>query len=619
MQIRYNVRNHLKQEINPLLLAAGPTMPISHHPLKALLVALASFGAAALGVGVAHGAVLGEAAVLSPIGAPLRVEIPFPGGTATNIAECLRIAPQQGDDGLPWVRNARFEIAGQGASTRLIVTHATPVNDPVVRLGIMETCDTRLRRDYTLLLDFPTETPTAPAAETVPARIEAPRSETTRTERPRASRPRAAQPAAAATSGDTREPPAAPRTRTAVAPAQDRLVLAGGLDDTPGSLRLSRELASLDRIGNTTDAEREILRREQAVLMEIDRTIVTQMELNERIRQLEEVQVQMLERAKQIAAGTPAVPPVPESAADTGDTRDWLIPALLLTLSAALAGALLWLRRRHGQHAPDDGPLIEPELDEPPSRESPAQAWAGKLPEVRPAAQPGMPPKQPATADATWDSLPAAASEAIAPILPAAEIEEEAEEHESAIELAEIMMGFGRIQGAAETLAEFIASNPKKAVTPWLKLLEVYRAADLRQEFDALAMQLNKTFNVKAVTWDTFEEAQRDNKSMEQMAHISAKVQRMWGTVECQAYLERLLRDNRDGKREGFPLSVIDEILVLAEILEERLGPYRPSPTAPLEAQEAPAEAPAQADIVLDLPPLSFDPEPDDQKGKNVA
>jgi len=158
--------------------------------------------------------------------------------------------------------------------------------------------------------------------------------------------------------------------------------------------------------------------------------------------------------------------------------------------------------------------------------------------------------------------------------------EEAAEEHESAIELAEIMMGFGRVQGAAETLAEFIQSNPKKSVTPWLKLLEVYRAAGLRSDFDALARQLNKTFNVKSVTWDTFDEARATSKSIEQMPHLAKTLTELWGTPACQAYLEKLLRDNRDGTREGFPLSAIDEILVLAAILEEELGPYRASGNA---------------------------------------
>ena len=104
----------------------------------------------------------------------------------------------------------------------------------------------------------------------------------------------------------------------------------------------------------------------------------------------------------------------------------------------------------------------------------------------------------------------------------------------------------------------------------------MYRAAGLRPEFDTLARQLNKTFNVKAVTWDTFDEARRPTSTIEQMSHVMSRIQNLWGSRDCQAYLENLLRDNRDGMREGFPLSVIDEILVLAGVLEEHLGPYQP-------------------------------------------
>lgn len=159
--------------------------------------------------------------------------------------------------------------------------------------------------------------------------------------------------------------------------------------------------------------------------------------------------------------------------------------------------------------------------------------------------------------------------------------EAEVEEHDSAIELAEIMMSFGRVHGAAETLAEFIRNNPKQAVTPWLKLLEVYRAAGLRAEFDGLARQLNKTFNVKAVTWDNFEDARRMPDSVEKLPHVLARLQQLWGTRECQAYIQTLLRDNRDGTRQGFPLNIIDELLLLAAILEQHLGPYRVEPEAP--------------------------------------
>ena len=55
---------------------------------------------------------------------------------------------------------------------------------------------------------------------------------------------------------------------------------------------------------------------------------------------------------------------------------------------------------------------------------------------------------------------------------------------------------------------------------PWIKLLEVYKAADMRAEFDALTHKLNQTFNVKTVTWESFDEIKKAPDSVEQMPHI---------------------------------------------------------------------------------------------------
>ncbi|NMG77709.1 type IV pilus assembly protein FimV [Aromatoleum diolicum] len=382
---------------------------------------------------------------------------------------------------------------------------------------------------------------------------------------------------------------------------------------------MSTELGSLGRIGATSDAQRDQLRREQMVTMAVDRTIITQLELNDRIRQLEEVQAQMMERA-QLGAAAPAPPvrtpapidapapapelapaPAPAPAPKRTLASDWFYSTIALGgASLALATALLWMRRRRVERLAEQDskrrskPVREPRIA-PAARPfgAPQGKTDGPAATTPPhTATPLLPVARAPLGWETADEAIDAPMPPIAPITPFATTDETAEEHESAIELAEIMMGFGRIQGAADTLAEFIASNPRKAVTPWLKLLEVYRAADLRDEFDALARQLNKTFNVKSVTWDTFDEARQSKHTMEQMAHVMKNVQQLWGTRECQAYLENLLRDNRDGTREGFPLSVIDEILMLAAVLEEHLGPYRP-PAEPSAA--APDTTPASS------------------------
>ena len=603
--------------------------PRDYAPL--LLAALLAFAPTPSGAFV-----LGEPVPLSKIGEPLKIEIPILQGDPAQFGECLRLAAlPAASDGLPRVRNARLDIAGRGPKARLVLSHRLPSFDPALRFAIEDLCDSRLRREYTVLLAFPDTAAVAdesvgtqPPEQSGSTVADAPPQEAPR-------RPRYYRRATPAADTPTATSTAAPGRATAPsASGRDRLQVGGGESEISGAgLRLSTQLGSLARIEATTEAQREQLRREQSVIMAIDRTIVAQLELNERIRQLEAVQSRMMAehvRTPAPASGvTPvaepaeAEPPAPTTAQplepDHSVAEAWKQGTLTVGfVSLALAAALAWLRKRR-----ENAPVADEA--EPTPRPTPG----GKKPAVRPStprtepvgrpaassaataspvvtasrvtsATPAAPELPPDVADTPasghppehsplgWETeedifahpISLAPIDPIAPISPVA-VEESAEEHESAIELAEIMMGFGRIRGAADTLAEFIASNPKKAITPWLKLMEVYRAADLREEFDALAKQLNKTFNVKAVTWESFDEARLATNSMEQMGHVTKNVQQMWGTRECQTYLEHLLRDNRDGTREGFPLSVIDEILLLEQLLEDQLGPYRPETTPP--------------------------------------
>jgi pilus assembly protein FimV len=569
------------------------TLPRPRIPISAGLALTAVLLAATSG---AHAVVIGEPVALSAIGAPLRVEIAA-SGDLTRAGECLVLSAGPTDDGLPWVRDGRISVAGRGHAARIVVTGKAPVFEPVVKLGVEDVCDARLRREYTLLLSFPELSPPVAESAATPDRPDtvpvAP------PPRPAATAPRAAgngeaptrpsrapkTPDASARTAPTAAPQAPNATPPAPAARNDRLVLGGGEVRNEDGLRLTTELASVDRIRVTTDAERDQLRREQNVVMAIDRTILAQLEMGERIRQLEEIQAAMLERARNLgaarasndSAASPPAAPQPGSA-----LRDWLYPTLAIgALSLLLAAALLGLRRRRTDAEAADVGAVRAE----PLYRAPTEAIETPQPPVVTGVEPKIPAAvEPEQVAAQGEPQPQIAERApmqwhapsdvpVAPVI----IDEEAEEHESAIELAEIMMGFGRVQGAAETLVEFINSNPKRAVTPWLKLLEVYRAGGYRMEFDTLARQLNKTFNVKSVTWDTFDEARQASNTIEQMAHVIGNIQRTWGSRDCQAYLEKLLRDNRDGTREGFPLSVIDEILMLAGVLEEQLGAYRPS------------------------------------------
>ncbi|AVR87591.1 hypothetical protein [Thauera aromatica] len=314
----------------------------------------------------------------------------------------------------------------------------------------------------------------------------------------------------------------------------------------------------------------------------IERSIAVERELFDRIRDLEEARSELERRiaathaSPAIAPGAsaasapaaaaagaapprPAAPsPVPPPASTTPtESATPYLPGALTALALLLAG-WLWVRRRRGATftpAPAAGAASTP------------VAGSG----ARPAPESGAAPSV-----LDWsadDETPKPAAPRAGP-----NAEPNREEHKSAVELADIMMSFGRVHGAAETLAEFIRGNPRQAVTPWLKLLEVYRAAGLRIEFDTIAKELNKTFNVNVVTWQNYDELRASTTRIEDMPHIARALQESWRTPACQLYLQQLLRDNREGTRAGFPFTVIDEILLLAAILDDELGPCTAAP-----------------------------------------
>ncbi|MCB1961269.1 MAG: hypothetical protein KDE68_12220 [Rhodocyclaceae bacterium] len=388
------------------------------------------------------------------------------------------------------------------------------------------------------------------------------------------------------------EPPPPPEPATAPTPTRgDRLQLFGDSPEVSG-FHLTPRLSDPGRVERTTDAERDALRREQRLVLMLDSQIMAGLELSDRIERLEALQTTLRAELASIGvtpaalptlppapavtpaspapAPPPAAPSAPEAPADSPVT--WL--PVVLGLIATVLG-LLWWRRRQAE-APEPDALdtlagLKPQEED--AADEPIAFEARHPPAVDDASPPGLsdsfdfsPPE--------WDGTPPTDLEHSVSQITIDE-DELTEEHASAVELADIMMSFGRVQGAAETLSDFIRANPKQAIQPWLKLLEVYRAAGMQAEFDGLTRQLNKTFNAKVIAWDQFEQTTQSTDSVEQMTHITQTLTEIWLTRDCQAYIHGLLRDNRDGTREGFPFGVIDDLLMLLAVLEDQLGPYR--------------------------------------------
>ena len=54
--------------------------------------------------------------------------------------------------------------------------------------------------------------------------------------------------------------------------------------------------------------------------------------------------------------------------------------------------------------------------------------------------------------------------------------------------------------------------------------------------------------------------------ALERLPHISKRVCLLWGHPEFDAFTSHLLMDSRDGKRQGLPWDVAEELLFLAEL-----------------------------------------------------
>jgi len=158
---------------------------------------------------------------------------------------------------------------------------------------------------------------------------------------------------------------------------------------------------------------------------------------------------------------------------------------------------------------------------------------------------------------------------------PPAPVEKKADV-EPTLQLAEIMLSMGLEEGAAQALIEYTEANPRHAIYHWLKLLGIYRSRGLQKEFTATAEKLRMNFNIQAAEWG--KPPAGGPQTLENFTRIAEHVQKIWAqTEECATYLRRLLEDNRDGERAGFPQSVAEEILLLIEVLKELASQGQPA------------------------------------------
>lgn len=563
-----------------------------------------SGGASALGLGDLRGQpVLGER---------LRVEIDLLGeGRSAPDAACFRLVrPASGDD-LPWLKSGSF-VVRRSVPAVLELRTEMPVREPVLQLAILAGCGHEVVREYLLLASpanqgavLPMQKPEIRSAVVTGGGENAEVSG--RRERARH---------AAAIALPERVVPRRSERRSSAPALNDRLMLsAGGGDIAEPSLRLATELGGAGT-REAGEAQRDILRLEFRMLLAMHEQATSQLETAEKLRNMEatlaELQTRAAEfgqRAEQQASEGPMAassvaasaspPPVSEvktpTAAAPGGGGEWHLYALLVGAVLGLAGWFGWraYQARQARQEEELILLVEPDVD--PQRDSEHVELGGVDLSVEPAAM-GMPMQVDIDLIAQDEPVePMVAAAVVAPVphdsvlSVAATTVDEHFEANPVMELADIMLSFGRVKGAAQALQEYIDNNPQEALQPWIRLMDVYRMAGMRDEFEAVSRNLNQNFNVEVQQWEASSgrgttptldlvldetvpliSAIEPSKpeSLEDMPRLMNAVCEIWQGGDAVGYLHQLLRDNRGGQRTGFALAVVEEILFLIELKE---------------------------------------------------
>jgi len=514
---------------------------------------------------------------------------------------CFRLVKPKGVDQLPWLRDADLSIR-PGQPPVLLIGGGQTVRDPIVQVALHIACGYEVYREYTLLA--------SPRAEVAaPEVVDAPRRMDTPVERPVARQP-ARPPRAKAVARVPQVPVALPGDAVASPAlserAGDRLLLSSGGGDGETALRLDAVLGEHMLAGEVAEAQREILRLEYRMLAALHEQASSQLAAAEKLRSMEsaldELQGKTLaltEKAEGQVALAPPVremqvePAVPQPPTEDGLFSSWAFYGLLLGVLLGLAGWFFWrgYQRRNAEDGDLDSLLNvspEPVMDAPRADELRDKAvmdlhldsaMAGAPQQVDVELEGG------ATAPAHETSAkPLSARPGDSVLSINATTLDEHFEANPVMELADIMLSFGRVKGAAQALQEYIDNNPSEALQPWIRLMDVYKMAGMREEFDSVARNLNQQFNVEVQSWEASaspvdlvldgtqspDDASEISKpqGVEDMPRIISSVIRMWEAEDVVGYLHQLLRDNRGGQRQGFALPVVEEVLFLIELKE---------------------------------------------------
>lgn len=119
----------------------------------------------------------------------------------------------------------------------------------------------------------------------------------------------------------------------------------------------------------------------------------------------------------------------------------------------------------------------------------------------------------------------------------------------------------GRINQAIEHLQQHLARHPKCSPWMWLYLLDLLSKEGKQQEFDIVAADCRKHFNLSVERNPDFKQ-----QGIESYPRLMKALQQTWGSPQVISLIDDLVYNTRLVPRMGFERSVFEELMLLKEI-----------------------------------------------------
>lgn len=119
----------------------------------------------------------------------------------------------------------------------------------------------------------------------------------------------------------------------------------------------------------------------------------------------------------------------------------------------------------------------------------------------------------------------------------------------------------GRVNQAIEHLQQHLAKHPKCSPWMWLYLLDLLSKEGKQQEFDIVAGECRKHFNLNVEHTPDLKQ-----QGIESFPRVMKALQQAWGTPQVIALIDDLVYNTRLVPRMGFERSVFEDLMLLKEI-----------------------------------------------------